>query len=39
MEGLGRQDEAVANFTAAAAIDPQHVAAERLSELNASNDR
>ncbi len=33
LEGLGRTDEAIERFTAAAAIDPQHVAAQRLAEL------
>jgi tetratricopeptide (TPR) repeat protein len=39
LEGLGRLDEAIARFTAAVAINPQHVAAERLNELNAESER
>ena len=38
LEGLGRMDEAIASFTAAAAIDPQHMAVDRLAELGVATD-
>ena len=38
LEGLGRDEEAIARFTAAAAIDPQHMAADRLAELGISGE-
>ena len=39
LEGLGRTDEAIERFTAAAAINPRHLAAERLAELGVVSDR
>ena len=39
LEGLGQIDEAIRRFTAAAAIDPQHVAARRLTELGVPSER
>ena len=38
LEGLGRGDEAIARFTEAAAINPQHEAAGRLAELGVVSD-
>ena len=38
LEGQGLLDEAVARFTEAAAIEPQHAAAKRLAELGVRPD-